>query len=264
MFTRMISSTHKLLASRGYRLQWVGKPDQLVGPPRRELSDSYRLLHQLGVAPTTIIDVGAASGTPELMSAFPEASVALFEPLEEFRPALEDILKSRHGALILAAAGSRAGELNFHVHPESLEGSSTLEETMGEIADGVARTVPVVRVDEELERTGLLGPYVLKIDVQGAELEALAGCTDILSQTLAICLEVSLLQFMKGAPLFAEVVGHMESLGFVAWDIIPGWTRPLDHALGQVDIVFVPENGTLRENHAFASPEQYARIRSGK
>lgn len=261
MLKRVMGTAQSLLMSRGYRIEWIGRSDQLVGPPRRDLGDSYALLRDLGVLPCTVIDVGAASGTPELMAAFPEAQLALFEPLDEFRGQLEGILAIRPGSLFLAAAGRQEGELTFYVHPDSLEGSSLLQETMGEFADGVARTVPVVRVDEAIRDAGLPGPYVLKIDVQGAELEALAGCTALLPQTLAICLEVSLFEFMKGAPLFAEVVAHMKSLGFVAWDIIGGWTRPLDHALGQIDIVFVPEAGSLRENHAFASAEQYAQMR---
>ena len=70
MFSSVMNRAQGLLESRGYRIQWIGKPDQLVGPPRRDLADSYLLLGQLGVNPGTVIDIGAASGTPELMAAF--------------------------------------------------------------------------------------------------------------------------------------------------------------------------------------------------
>jgi hypothetical protein len=56
---------------------------------------------------------------------------------------------------------------------------------------------------------------------------------------------------MKGAPIFDEVVAYMKTIGFVAYDIIHGWYRPLDNALGQVDILFVKENSFLRSDHRY-------------
>jgi len=260
MLSSLRSRVHGLLESRGYRVERVGPTAGLVGPPRRELGQSYLQLARLGARPATVIDVGAASGTPELLNAFPQAGLVMFEPLEEFRHPLVEIAATRSAAIIEAAAGPEAGSITFHVHPDQLEGSSSLQETMGDYADGVARTVPMVRVDEAFDRTAFPGPYLLKIDVQGAELSVLAGCTGILPETMAICLEVSLFSFMKGAPQFTEVIHAVADHGFVAWDIVPGWTRPLDGALGQVDILFVPKDSPLRHDHSFATAEQYRQL----
>jgi FkbM family methyltransferase len=225
------------------------------------VSDSYRLLAQLGVAPTTLLDIGAAGGTPELFAAFPDAGLVLFEPLAEFRGDLDRILATRRGILVEAAAGPEAGETVFHVHQDQLEGSSLLQESMGAFADGDARHVRLVRVDDVVPQDGFGGPYLLKVDVQGAELQVLAGCTGILPETVAICLEVSLFEFMRGTPGFATVIATLADLGFVVWDITGGWTRPLDGALGQVDIVFVPEGSPLRASQSFATEEQYRAMR---
>ena len=262
MVTRIKAAIHGLLNMLGLRLERIDRGGGLVGRPRRELGDSYRLLHELGIRPRTVIDIGAAGGTPELMSAFPDAGVVLVEPLTEFVDDLEGIARSRHSVIIQAAAGGASGSMTFNVHPDQLEGSSALEETMGSFADGVARTVPVVRVDEAFDRSAFPGPYLIKIDVQGGELIALEGCSDLLSQTDALCLEVSLFSFMKGAPQFTEVIEVVAGLGFVAWDIIPGWTRPLDGALGQIDIVFVRADGPLRSDHSFATAAQFAQLHS--
>jgi len=248
------------LSQRGLRIEYVGKADSLVGTPRRSLAESYSLLAKLNLAPKTVIDVGAAFGTPDLHNAFPNAELVLFEPVAEFEPSLNKILETRRGVLVGSAAGKTAGTLTFYVHTNQLEGSSAYQETQGEYADGEQRTVQVVRVDETVNELGLAGPYILKIDVQGGELDVLAGCSAILDQVVAISLEVSLFQFMSGAPQCVEVVDHLAKLGFVPWDVIPGWTRPLDQALGQLDIVFVPENGPLRENHSFATQAQYDKL----
>jgi len=52
----------------------------------------------------------------------------------------------------------------------------------------------------------------------------------------------------------------MKACGFVAFDIILGWNRPLDNALGQVDIVFVKEDGCFRKDHSFATIDQMERM----
>ncbi len=249
--------TQRLLDRLGLHVERVGSHEDILGRPRRDLGESYKLLHELGTQPRTIIDIGAASGTPELMAAFPDARLVLVEPLAEFADQLDLIAQTRPSIVISAAAGESTGSLTFHVHPDQLEGSSALEETMGVFADGVSRTVPVVRVDEAFDRMEFPGPYLIKIDVQGAELTALEGCAGLLDSTDALCLEVSLFSFMKEAPQLADVVAKLASLGFAAWDIIPGWTRPLDGALGQVDIVFVPETSDLRADHSFATATQY-------
>ena len=257
MMTKIKAFTLGVLYRCGLHIERVNRGGEFVGRPRRELGESYQLLYELGIRPKTVIDIGAASGTPELMAAFPDARLVLVEPLTEFADQLDHIAQTRPSIVVQAAAGAVSGSVTFHVHPDQLEGSSALEETMGVFADGVPRTVPVVRVDEAFDRSEFPGPYVIKIDVQGAELIALEGCAELLDSTDVLCLEVSLFSFMKEAPQLAEIVAKLASLGFATWDIIPGWTRPLDGALGQVDMVFVPETSHLRSDHSFATAQQY-------
>lgn len=94
------------------------------------------------------------------------------------------------------------------------------------------------------------------MDVQGAELDVLDGALRALENTEVVTLEVSLFEFMKGAPQFTDVVLYMKKHGFVAFDIIHGWNRPLDNALGQIDVVFVKEKGIFRKDHSYATRDQ--------
>jgi hypothetical protein len=107
-------------------------------------------------------------------------------------------------------------------------------------------------LDDILKEKGLDPPDLIKIDVQGAELDVLVGAPQALGAAEAVVLEVSMYKFMQGAPEFYDIVCFMKRHGFVAYDIIPGWNRPLDGALGQTDIVFVKEKGRFRQNHSFA------------
>ena len=58
-----------------------------------------------------------------------------------------------------------------------------------------------------------------------------------------------------------DVVAYMKNLGFVVYDIFGEDYRPLDGALGQIDIAFVKENGIFRTDHAYATAEQWQNVK---
>jgi FkbM family methyltransferase len=227
-----------------------------VNKARKSISESYELLKQNGFNPATVIDVGVANGTPVLYNAFRNSNFFLVEPLVEFEEKIKTILERINGNYILAAAGSENKEVTINVHDDHLLGSSVLKEEMGAEADGYERVVPMVKLDDIIVENKLASPMLLKIDVQGLELEVLNGTLAKISDIEVIVLEVSLFRFMKESPDFYDVIYYMKQIGYVTYDIIFGWNRPLDNALGQVDIMFVKEKGFLRRDHSFSSVEQ--------
>jgi hypothetical protein len=155
----------------------------------------------------------------------------------------------------MAAAGDRDGGVLLHVH-DDLYGSSLLNEMEGGEVDGRPRKVEQLTVDTICARFAANGPYLLKVDTQGSELMVLDGATAVLTQTAAIVMEVSMLGFFEGGPQFAQVVQAMAAKGFVVYDIVDPLYRPLDGALAQVDVVFVPDTSDLRRQHGYASALQ--------
>ena len=250
----------KVLDRFGYRIcRSVSNTD---GPSllNRNIEDVLSQIHKMGFLPATVIDVGVAYGTPGLYERFPDAYFLLIEPLAEFMECAQRWLDNVRGELILAAASSRDGEVTINVHQDHLSGSSLLREQMGSEFDGLLRQVPSVRLDTITKQKNLSGPFLLKVDVQGAELDVLAGATEVLKETEFVILEASLFEFMKGGPLFSDVIAYMKMHGFVAYDIYGGTRRPLDDALGQVDIAFVKENGMFRNDSRYATAAQWAQI----
>ncbi|MRR16572.1 MAG: FkbM family methyltransferase [Deltaproteobacteria bacterium] len=231
-----------------------------VGRLRTSIEESYLLLRELGFRPDIVIDVGVAKGTDDLYRTFPDSFFLLIEPLKEFEADLKRILVRHRGNYVLAAAASSTGLVTFNVHKNHLEGSSLYKETMGAAADGCEITVPTVRIDDIMKEKELTGSCLIKVDAQGAELNVLDGAQETLRMAEAVALEVSMFQFMKGAPQFFDVVLYMKNHGFVAYDIIHGWNRPLDNALGQLDIIFVQENGKFRHNHSYSTAEQMKKL----
>ena len=224
-------------------------------PSRTSLAGGLAQIARLGFKPHTVIDVGVANATPDLYGVFPEASLLLIEPLVEFEPFLKKICSTYNAQYVLAAAGEAPGSAVLHVHPDKV-GSSLLHEVEGPSVDGVPRSVRVVAIDQLCVEKNLKAPYLLKADVQGAELQVLSGATRTLQETEVVILEVSLLAAMIGGPELFDVVCRMKDLGFVAYDLFGLHYRPLDDALCQVDIIFVPQHSALRKSRAYATPEQ--------
>lgn len=224
------------------------------------MEKSYQHVKSMGFSPSTVIDVGIAKGTPELYSVFPDAYYLLVEPLQEFERTMKNILQYNKGEYLLKAAGNKNQNVDFYVHLNHLSGSSVLQETMGKEADGIKRTVEMIRLDDYVITNKLKGLFLIKIDVQGAEIRVLEGCKNILEDTEVIILEVSLFQFMKGAPELYDIIDYMKNIGYVTYDIELAWNRPLDNALGQINILFVKESGMFRKNHSYASVNQLNKV----
>jgi FkbM family methyltransferase len=216
------------------------------------MGEALAHLRARGLEPATVIDVGVGYGTIPLYEAFPSARLVLIEPLAEFGAALDGLARTYGAELVKAAAGAAPGTATMHVSPY-LEGSSLLVENV-DIGGMSAREVPMVTIDATCERSGLRGPFLLKVDVQGGELEVLDGTAATLLATEAVILEVSLFRFMEGGPDLADVVAYMKARGFVAYDIWGGHLRPLDRSLAQVDMVFVREGGRFRRSHTYRRP----------
>ena len=73
-------------------------------------------------------------------------------------------------------------------------------------------------------------------------------------------MEVSLLECMNGAPLVSQVIRALDELGFVPYDFFGFNYRPIDQALAQVDIVFLPKSSQLLANTWYAREDQRAQM----
>jgi FkbM family methyltransferase len=249
-----------ILNSLGYEIRRKGvKPSteflSRMNTIRTSMAEVLDHFVSTGFSPSTVIDVGVAYGTMSLYTKFPNARHLLIEPLEEFEHKLMDICNRYDAEYVLAAAGACLGKTGIVISPD-LVGSSFMRKKDDE--GTIIREVPVITLDSVCKERDLKGPYVVKVDVQGAELLVLEGGSKILEDTELIILEVSLFRFAQGFPDFYEVIDYMKKRGFVTYEILGGHNRPLDGARAQVDIAFVQENGMFRASNAWATPEQRA------
>jgi len=94
-------------------------------------------------------------------------------------------------------------------------------------------TVPVSTLDTLVPEQTF---DILKIDVQGAELDVINGGIEFLKRHTFVLAEVALTDYNKGAPLAKDVVSRLEELGFYVADCLE------EHIVGnqaiQIDLLF--------------------------
>jgi hypothetical protein len=117
--------------------------------------------------------------------------------------------------------------------------------------------VPRVTLDDVCRERAFTGPFAIKADVEGAELDVLTGARATLAATELVLLEVSLFERLPNAPVLDDVVAFMKEHSFVVYDVYGRQIRPFDGALFHLDIAFVREDGRFRQYH-FAMREEQA------
>ena len=98
------------------------------------------------------------------------------------------------------------------------------------------QSISIVTLDGYIKEQQLPLPDVIKLDIQGYELEALKGGKLCMQHAHFILLEVSFIEFYEGQPLFSEIVNFMQQQGFrpVAF----GTNTALGVRLQQTDVLF--------------------------
>jgi FkbM family methyltransferase len=239
---------HKaLLALRRVAAKAGVSIDRISRAPSWEYT--FHQLEKSGLRPRTVFDIGVARGTPWLYAAFPDATFHLIDPTRESLPFMERIAKRYKAHVHNIALADRNTEMEIVVRGDI--GCSALFEEVGE-ADVITRYMVPVRtfgqITQEFER-----PALVKIDVQGAEMLLLQGLVDRLAEIDAIIIEVSTIATVHGGPEMAEVIGFFAKQDWSVADILSLGRRPLDGALAQVDLLFVPNDSPMRRDKRWAA-----------
>lgn len=230
--------------SRHYRAGTTNRP---VGKFRSFLED----LRSRGYHPQFILDVGANRGewTRLAKTIWPLARCLLLEPLVEMRPHLQQLNEEYPDVDWLSVgAGAEDGTLWLNV-TDDFYGSSFLRSPADSPTTSLQeRRVPVRTVDAILAEREIKTANLVKLDVQGFELEVLKGGAALFGRTELFVVEVSLYAFHEGTPLVSDVVEFMAQRGYELYDVAAALRRPSDGALGQLDLVFAAATGELRRS----------------
>jgi len=233
------------LGHRGYELKEIGRVSSRGFPACLEYAKSR------GLAPKTVFDVGVGRGTPWLYEAFRDPKLVLIEPLPVFEAELLELVR-RHGAdWKRVALSDHAGRSQIHFNVSFPTSSSLhqLDPGFQRFATRVQRLHRFRPVDVDLETLDQLNaydpPYLIKLDVEGAETRVLEGAKDTLQRTEFLILEISVMRRFREEASFAETIAFLDRSGFELFDIPSIAQVGRNGQLLYLDAAFVPKGSSL-------------------
>ncbi len=151
---------------------------------------------------------------------FPRAEYFLFEANPENTEALR---KSGERFFTAALSWQDGVPAQFFVPRAAISatGASLYRERTPHYQGNSARAIDVTtrRLDSIVRESGLPAPDLIKLDVQGAELDVMKGSGALLDRCSAIIAEVSLLPGNEGAPLATDIFVGFREYGFCCVDV---------------------------------------------
>lgn len=194
----------------------------------------------------TVVDIGANVGQFALLSRslFPRARVYSFEPLARPSRKLRALFDGDPQVVFFQTAIAPAAETRA-MHVSARDDSSSLlpiSSSQVEFAPGTQEAgredVALAPLDQFLAPGDIARPALLKLDVQGFELEALKGCETLLSCFDHIYVEVSFFPLYENQVLADELIAWLAERNFR----VCGAGNPsygIDRRIVQMDMLFM-------------------------
>lgn len=189
----------------------------------------------------SVLDVGASDGrwSRDCMQAYPDAHYVLYEPNAVHFGGIAR-LQAEHGTHVThepVAVGAEVGTAAFDVG-DAFGGGLVDASTDASVVE----QVPIVSLDESVERLGLEGPFLVKLDTHGYERSILGGARAVLDQASVLVIEAYAYRISSEALLFWELCALLDEQGFRALDLVDVMHREHDGALWQMDLVFLRDS----------------------
>ncbi|NBY89431.1 MAG: FkbM family methyltransferase [Proteobacteria bacterium] len=173
-----------------------------------------RFYKNRGIDFNNVLDIGACNGSWSLLvkSIFPEANILMVEANND----KEQILKKIGNYKIALLSSEADMEVNYYksVSGDTSGNSIYLENTN-------YKFLPERRITTTLK---LIVPKnvdydLIKMDVQGSELDIIKGGLDIIKKTKFLLLELQIFEYNKDAPMLSEVLTFLKKINFDLVDI---------------------------------------------
>lgn len=196
-------------------------------------------------AADVILDCGANAGqmAKGFRKTYPRATIYCFEPVRALQDELVACCKEVGAVVIPKGVGDFNGQARISL-TNSREAHSLFDHLPGNPCEKWTQVVgheeiTVCTLDTWCHQTGIEMRRIdlIKLDIQGAELQALYGARRLLQHVRLILLEVSFVPIYKDAPLYSEVDAFLRESGFDQVALYPSdqphnWGDALYHRKG--------------------------------
>lgn len=220
----------------------------------KDFLDQQNLLN--GIDVKTIIDAGANAGqtTLKYKKLFPESNIYGFEPFPEIFEKFKNAYQ--HDKFVITeqiALSNKTGEDVLNIN------SSVCTNSLLEAVDAYAEslqyknvgkiTIKTITLDQYCQENNIKNIDILKMDVQGGELQILQGAENMLKEKKIsiIFSEVEFAEIYKNQPLFFNICEYLNRYGYSLYNIY----NECSDQNGQLfsgDAIFI-NDGTIRRKN---------------
>lgn len=186
----------------------------------------------------TLFDVGANTGQTvrHLLKYAPDAEIYSFEPTDNTFARLSATYGHRRNVhLHKMALGSKVETLALQVRADSELNTLVAADTVEATSDRV-QTTEVLTVDEMVARNGISHLDLLKLDVQGWEMEVMRGADKLIADhnLIFVFAEMTFRSDQKEMQQFTELHDYLDARGFT----LSGLYEPLRYGPRKEFILF--------------------------
>jgi FkbM family methyltransferase len=193
--------------------------------------------------PDHVLDIGGHTGEfcQLVLNYFPKASIFIVEGNKECEPYLQKL----NVPYLIKVLGKEKKETIFYKTTDNKisTGNSLYKEITPHFSE--KNTIKEIVKQDTIDTTFKEANFdLIKIDTQGSELDILEGGKRICQKAKGILLEVSILKYNEGSPLYKEVKEYMKSYGFIEKEVLAEFHTTTNYNLEvhQKDILFVNKN----------------------
>ncbi|MGE6783057.1 FkbM family methyltransferase [Ensifer adhaerens] len=203
---------------------------------------SAAYLKRYGFEINTFIDIGVYQGSPVFYELFKDKKFILIDPQPDTMEKAAESVKGLDFDYIQSGAGATRDTATL-----ALEGPSSSLMKRRDWKRQAEKTVEIqiAPLDELLANKGYSGPFGLKVDTEGFDLDVLKGAVQTLRETHFVFTEASLRRRFEGGYRFSELVAFMAEQGFEVADVIPHRSHNR-----LVDVLFVRAGSPALEPNA--------------
>lgn len=228
----------------------------------RTFTETLISLTQKGLRFATVFDLGCADGhffvDHYLAGLFEDAVPVNIDPNPVYEKSLSQVRDTFGGHYRIAAASDSVGEIDMvagaHPYWNSLRPSDDpYWDRLNKLTSGTQR-VPTLRLDDLVTELRSAPPFLLKLDVQGSEVQALRGARQTLADTDAVICEADVADFQA-------INAELTQAGFDLYDLT-NVQRFGDRSLAWFYPVYLNQrNRQIRERQLWADERNDEAIR---
>jgi FkbM family methyltransferase len=194
--------------------------------------ERYFKLKEKGFIPNNALDIGANVGVwvDIIRTVYPNLPILSIEA----NPNCEQQLSLKNPNYLITLLGSNTKDQTFHINSDDplCTGASVYKEN----TDYYENPNSIVLPTQTLNDIG--GVYdLIKIDVQGAELDILKGGMGVVTECKFLQCELPVMDYNKNGAKIGDIISFLQPYGFELYDIFE--MNYYDEQLNQLDGIFI-------------------------